>query len=106
MHNGMLVESLIEHEGWEIIEDLIDEGVASVSGRKTNGYYYNGDLSRGSKNKEYLVGYQEALTQLYNRIKDFISLKAKLLASKEADGRVAQQEVYNPFLEDFNDKEE
>ena len=96
--NGDLVESLLSHEGWFIVEELIDEGVASVSGRKTNGYYYDGNLTRGGKNKEYLAGYQEALSQLYNRIKDFILARDKAIARKKAEEQYAKGEVYNPFL--------
>ena len=96
--NGDLVESLISHEGWHIVEELIDEGIASVSGRKTNGYYYDGELTRGRKNKDYLSGYQEALSHLYNRVKDFIITRDKAIARKKAEEQYAKGEVYNPFL--------
>ena len=98
-YNGDLVESLLSHEGWYIVEELIDEGIASVSGRKTNGYYYDGELTRGGKNKDYLSGYQEALSQLYNRIKDFVSARDKGIARKKAEEQFEKGEVYNPFLE-------
>jgi hypothetical protein len=97
--NGDMVESLISHEGWHIVEELIDEGIASVSGRKTNGYYYDGELTRGGKNKDYLSGYQEALSQLYNRVKDFILARDKMISRKKAEEQYAKGEVYNPFLE-------
>jgi hypothetical protein len=96
--NGDLIESLISHEGWHIVEELIDEGIASVSGRKTNGYYYDGELTRGGKNKDYLSGYQEALSQLYNRIKDFIIARDKAIARKKDEEQYAKGDVYNPFL--------
>jgi hypothetical protein len=96
--NGDLVESLIAHEGWHIVEELIDEGIASVSGRKTNGYYYDGELTRGGKNKDYLSGYQEALSQLYNRIKDFVITRDRAIARKKAEEKFEKGEVYNPFL--------
>ena len=96
--NGDLIESLIAHEGWHIVEELIDEGIASVSGRKTNGYYYDGELTRGGKNKDYLSGYQEALSQLYNRVKDFIITRDKAIRLKKAEEQYAKGEVYNPFL--------
>ena len=98
--NGDMIESLLSHDGWSIVEELIDEGIASVSGRKTNGYYYDGELTRGGKNKDYLSGYQEALSQLYNRIKDFISARDKAIARKKAEESYAKGEVYNPFLEE------
>lgn len=98
--NGDLIESLIAHQGWSIVEDLIDEGIASVSGRKTNGYYYDGELTRGGKNKDYLSGYQEALTQLYNRVKDFIITRDKTLKRKKEDEETMKGEVYNPFMEE------
>ena len=97
--NGDLVESLISHEGWHIVEELIDEGIASVSGRKTNGYYYDGELTRGGKNKDYLSGYQEALSQLYNRIKDFIITRDRAISRKKAEEQFEKGDVYNPFLE-------
>jgi hypothetical protein len=100
--NGDLVESLIAHEGWHIVEELIDEGIASVSGRKTNGYYYDGELTRGGKNKDYLSGYQEALSQLYNRVKDFILARDKMIKRKKDEEAMLKGEVYNPFLEEDN----
>ena len=99
-YNGDLIESLLQHEGWRIVEDLIDEGVASVVGRKTNGLYYEGSLVRGDKNKDYLTGYQEALTQLYNRIKSFISIRDNRIASKKAEDLELNAPVYNPFMEE------
>lgn len=93
------MESLLNHKGWTIIEDLIDEGIASVVGRKTNGYYYSGELIRGGKNKDYLTGYQEALSQLYNRIKDFISARDKMIKRKKEEEEFENGEVFNPFLE-------
>ena len=100
--NGDLVESLIAHKGWHIVEELIDEGIASVSGRKTNGYYYDGELTRGGKNKDYLSGYQEALSQLYNRVKDFILARDKMIKRKKDEEAMLKGEVYNPFLEEDN----
>jgi len=98
-YNGDLVERLLAHEGWHIVEELIDEGIASVSGRKTNGYYYDGELTRGGKNKDYLSGYQEALSQLYNRIKDFIITRDRAISRKKAEEQFEKGDVYNPFLE-------
>ena len=104
--NGEAIESLTAHPGWVIVEDLIDESIASVVGRKTNGYYYNGEISRGSKSKDYLAGYQEALTQLYNRIKDFIIIKNKMIESHNRSEKEKNSPIINPFLEeqDFNDR--
>ena len=102
-YNGDLVESLIRHEGWAIVEDLIDEGIASVSGRKTNGYYYSGDLTRSIQNKDFLSGYQQALAQLYNRVKDFIKARDKATEQKKAEEQYAKGKVYNPFLEEQDD---
>jgi hypothetical protein len=100
IEQGQLIESLISHEGWSIIEELIDEGIASVSGRKTNGYYYSGELTRGGKDKNYLTGYQEALTQLYNRVKDFIISKNKILNAKKKELEETKAPIINPFLEE------
>lgn len=98
--NGNLVEELISHPGWNIVEELIDEGVASVSGRKTNGYYYFGDLERGSRSKDYLTGYQEGLKQFYNRIKDYIRVRDKMLAQKKDDDVQSKAPFINPFMEE------
>ena len=98
-HNGDLIESLISHQGWQIIEELLDEGIASVVGRKTNGYYYDGALNNSTKNKDYLTGYKEALTQFYNRVKDFILVRDKLSAIKKQEEIDSKAPVYNPFLE-------
>jgi len=78
---------------------LIEEGVASVCGRWTNGYYYEGELTRGGKNKDYLSGYQEALSQLSNRIQDFVISRDKMIERKKAEEQYEKGEVYNPFLE-------
>jgi hypothetical protein len=94
-----LIEELISHPGWQIVEELIDEGIASVSGRKTNGYYYSGSLTAGQKNKEYLSGYQEALTELYNRIKDFIKFRNRLIESSK-QGKEDSGAFFNPFMEE------
>ena len=96
------MESLLSHEGWRIVEELIDEGVASVVGRKTNGYYYNGSLTMNDKNKDYLTGYQEALTQLYNRIKQFIMARNSLELNKKQVELDKEAPVYNPFMEDLD----
>ena len=102
VYNGNLVESLLSHDGWQIIQELIDEGVASVSGRKTNGYYYDGDLTRGNKDKSYLTGYQEALTQLNNRTRDFIRTRDNLIKSKKVEEADKDSQVYNPFTEEMD----
>ena len=97
--NGDLIESLKTHQGWSIVQELIEEGVASVVGRWTNGYYYDGELTRGGKNKDYLSGYQEALSQLSNRIQDFVIARNKMIERKKAEEQYEKGEVYNPFLE-------
>jgi hypothetical protein len=104
-HNGNLIESLLFHEGWKIVEDLIDEGVASVVGRKTNGYYYDGDLTRSTKSKDYLTGYQEALTQLYNRVKSFIKVRDEMFRQEKEQKLAELEPVVNSFMEEFNEEE-
>lgn len=105
IYNGNLIENLLSNEGWTIIEDLIDEGVASVLGRKTNGYYYYGDMTRSQKSKDYLTGYYEALTQLNNRIRDFIIERDKLVEKKKEEQKAKNQPYINPFLEELNDND-
>lgn len=77
-----------------------------MSGRKTNGYYHNGDLTRGGKNKEYLTGYQEALTQLYNRVKDFITFRDNMINKQRQEESEKNAPVYNTFLESDNETED
>lgn len=100
--NGKLVEALLESEVWrDILLPLIQEQIAGVSGRFTNGRYFHGDLTRlpiGSG--DFLSGYQKALMDFNNGIQDFILAKDKLLLerAKEEDGK--KQPFINPFLED------
>lgn len=105
LKQGNDIEALLSQNGWLIVEELIDEGVASVSGRKTNGYYYNGSLTRGEKDKQYLTGYQEALTQLYNRIKDFVRLRDKMIEKQKQEKVESSSNDYvNPFMEELDNE--
>ena len=101
-HNGELVESLCASQVWiEIIEPLIAEGIASVSGRLTNGRYYHGDLTRTENDRgKYLSGYQRALMDFYNYLNDFVIAKDKLIKDKKVAEKEKGAPLYNPFMEE------
>ena len=100
-HNADLVKSLISSEVWTtVVFPLISEGIYSVSGRFTNGRFYSGELARQTSNKEFLTGYQCALTELYNRINDFVLAKEKLLKDKNEQELAKRQPIINPFMEE------
>lgn len=100
-HNGALVEELRETEVWkEIILPLFEESVASVSGRFTGNRFYNGDLTRTNTNRDFLAGYQRGLSDLYNRLDDFVEARKNLIKAKKQDALSAKQPMVNPFMED------
>lgn len=101
--NARLVRELLRSKVWfDILDPLISEGVASVSGRRTNGRYYHGELTKGSKERDYLAGYQRALMDLFNRIMDFPDAEEKMLEKKKEDEKAKSAPLYNPFMEDFD----
>lgn len=99
--NGDLVEALLTSEVWgEIVFPLLSEGVASVSGRYTNGRFHHGDLTRSETNRDFLAGYQKGLMDLSNRLSDFVEAKKKLALKKKAEAASESAPMINPFLED------
>lgn len=104
--NGELVEAFLSSEVYkEIIKPLIEEGIASVSGRFTNGRFHHGDLTRGCSNRqsvpvEFLAGYQKGLMDLSNYIRDFVDAKDNLDKQKKMRATEDNSPMINPFMED------
>jgi len=104
-YNANLVEALLDSETWkDIVFPLISEGIASVSGRLTNGRYHHGDLTRSTTNKDFLSGYQKALMDFYNHLNDFLRTRDNLLASKHEEEAAKSQPIINPFLEEEDEQ--
>ena len=106
--NGLLVQELYESKVWQIIiNPLISESIASVSGRETNGRYYHGTFTKfyESNGKEgYLSGYQCALMDFHNRLNDFVVEKRKLLEKKKQSELEKSAPLMNPFMEEESDE--
>ena len=102
IHNGNLVENLFKSEEWRTIaQPLLEESIASVTGRKTNGRYYHGSFTKGHADGigVYLSGYQCGLMDLHNRLLDFIDMKnitLKRLKDEKLDEKAV---MVNPFME-------
>lgn len=100
--NGKLVEALLESEVWrDILLPLLQEQVAGVSGRYSNGRYHHGELTRlplGSG--DFLAGYQKALMDFNNGVQDFVLAKDRLLLERAKEEDSKKQPYVNPFLED------
>jgi hypothetical protein len=106
-YNGELVETLFESEPWrEIAFPLIQESIASVSGRFTNGRFYQGSLTRSKMNRDELAGYQLALEEFHNRLHDFVVAKRDLIEKKKQEAESKKAEIYNPYLEEFHEETE
>lgn len=100
--NGDLIEELFRSEAWiEIALPTLQEAIAGVSGRFTNGRYHHGSLTRDlSLSTPFVSGYQKALMDFYNHLHDFILEKNKVDAAKKIEKLESQAPLYNPFLED------
>lgn len=97
----MLVEDFLGSKPWkEIVFPLLQESIAGVSGRYTNGRYIHGDLTRTTTDRNYLTGYQRALMDLNNNLHDFVVAKQNILEKQKAEKASEQAPLYNPFLEE------
>ena len=105
-HNGELVEALYASEVYEeILFPLLSEGIASVSGRLTNGRYHHGDLTRSETGRgPFLAGYQKALMDYHNYLHDFVLAKDKLTQTKKQEEADKKAPIYNPFMEESNEE--
>lgn len=105
--NGVLIEQLFSSEVWkEIVFPLIQESIAGVSGRFTNGRYWHGSLTTNWKenNSLFVAGYQKALMDFNNNLHDFILARDKQIISKRETELNKQAPLYNPFLEEEDEK--
>jgi len=104
-YNGNLVEELFNSKPWqEIAFPLLQESIAGVSGRFTNGRYWHGTLTSNWKgeNPLFVAGYQKALMDFFNSLQDFIAAREKLSQKKKEEALDRKAPIYNPFLEDDN----
>ena len=99
--NGELVEEMLETEAWrEIVLPVLNESIASVSGRYTNGRWHHGDLTRTDNERNFLAGYQKGLMDLNNRLLDFVDAKNSLLKRRKEEALAERSPMINPFLEE------
>ena len=106
--NGSLVENLYESKVWkEIVLPLIQEMVASVSGRFSCNRFYKGTLTRNetTMSLDKLSGYQLALEEFTNRLNDFVLEKSKLKDKKKEEEATKDAPYYNPFMESLDEEE-
>lgn len=102
-HNGELVETLLSSEAWqEIVAPLFEEHIAGVSGRKTNGRYHHGSLTReiSKDNALMYAGYQKGLMDVWNHIHDFVDAKNNLVVMGKLEAKLAAAPYINPFMEE------
>ena len=103
--NGILVEELLKTEVWlEIISPLIDETIASVSGRKTNGRWHHGSFTRDKEDEKFLKGYQKCGMDINNHLLDFVKAKNDLEKKRVLQQSEKHAPLINPFLEDSEDE--
>lgn len=103
--NAELVETLFASPVWiEIVFPLLQESIASVSGRFTNGRFHQGTLTRSKENPDILRGYQLALEEFHNRLHDFILMRDKIKESKKQAEQEKTGKIFNPMMEDFDEK--
>ena len=102
--NANLVDELFKSQAWiEIVFPLLQESIASVSGRFTNGRFWQGALTKTDRDPAELRGYQLALEEFHNRLHDFIIAKDRLkqaIKTKEAEKKAP---LYNPMMEEFDE---
>ena len=104
--NGEQVEALFQSYAWkELVFPVLQELVASVSGRLTNGRYYHGSLTRdwSGHNSIFVAGYQKGLMDFHNQIAGFVEAKVSLEESKKKEKAEKDAPIYNPFMEELND---
>ena len=105
-YNGELVEQLLSSKAWEeIVLPLLQESIAGVSGRYTNGRYWHGGLTTkwDGTNSIFYAAYQKALMDFNNNLHDFILAKNKLEQDKKNEVLDNKAPLYNPFMEEESD---
>lgn len=102
-YNAKLVEELFASEAWQdIVFPLLQESIAGVSGRFTNGRFYQGTLTRTASNPEQLRGYQLALEEFHNHLHDFILARNNIILNRREEEANKKAPLYNTFLEELN----
>lgn len=105
--NGDLVESLFSSQVWiEIVFPLLQESIASVSGRYSNSRFWQGTLTRTTHDLHELKGYQLALEEFHNRLHDFILAKDKLQEKSKQSILDKEAKLYNPFMEEHDEQKQ
>ena len=104
--NGDYVETLLDSYAWkEIVFPLLQESIASVSGRFTNGRFHQGSLTKSKMNRDELAGYQMALEEFNNRIHDFVVARDNLRIKKIEEDYEKKAPIINPFMEEYHEEE-
>lgn len=106
-NNGVMVESLFQSQVWkEIVFPVLQEQIAGVSGRFTNGRWWHGTLTTNWKENTslFVAGYQKALMDFHNSLHDFIVAKDNLLKKKKDEESEKQAPIVNPFMEEDNEE--
>ena len=86
----------------EVVMPVLQESIASVSGRFTNGRYWHGNLTSDWKdnNSLFVAAYQKALMDFHNNLHDFIVVRDKLITEQKQEELERQAPLVNPFLEE------
>ena len=86
----------------EIAFPLLQENIAGVSGRFTNGRYWHGTLTSNWKENTsvFVAGYQKALMDFNNMLHDFVVARDRAKDKLKSDELEKQAPLYNPFLGD------
>lgn len=107
IENGTMVEDLYKSPVWsDILEPMMTEFVAGVSGRYTNGRWYHGTLTRDwtANTSIFVAGYQKGLMDLFNGLNDFVAKKRELEAKMIHQKKEEAAQVINPFMESLDDE--
>lgn len=107
--NGDAVETLFSSPVWlDIVQPLILESIAGVSGRFTNGRFYKGSLTKpgGTLTLEALSGYQLALEDLHNNLQAFVDARDDLKAKKKLEAEESKAPLYNPYMEELDETQD
>ena len=102
IENGNLIEELFASRPWqEIVKPLLDEMIASVSGRFTNGRYWHGGLTSKweGNNSLFFCAYQKSLIDFHNNLNDFIVARNNTLDKKKTEEADKRAPLINPFME-------
>lgn len=112
--NGEQVEELMSSTVWkDIIQPLLDESIAGVSGRFTNGRYWHGTLTTNIRKNDagfvepiFLAGYQKALMDFHNNLHDFTVKKNEVLVKRKSELEEKNAPFVNPMTEDLYETED